>query len=152
MFPIEFLLLLRGFNYLFSLRYISLFLFVDFCFLLPAFLSPPYFFYFTVSLDLSVSLVSCSLSLSLYSLFYFCFAQNGSSIRSDVRSLARSLIWIILFQFQICFEYHSLLFALSVCVSEWLLCGVCVCLDYGWMELNWWETCLQNYPWNYWFE
>lgn len=88
MFPIEFLLLLRGFNYLFSLRYISLFLFVDFCFLLPAFLSPPYFFYFTVSLDLSVSLVSCSLSLSLYSLFYFCFAQNGSSIRSDVRSLA----------------------------------------------------------------
>lgn len=70
MFPTEFLLLIRVFfllfNYLFTLRYISLFLFVDFSFssLYPS--SPLFPFDYTLSLDLRSFR---GLSLSLYSLF-----------------------------------------------------------------------------------
>lgn len=52
MFPIKFLLLIRGFNYLFTLRYISLFLFVDFFVFLFVSFFP---FEFTLSLDLFLS-------------------------------------------------------------------------------------------------
>lgn len=121
MFPIEFLLLIRVFflfNYLFTLRYISLFLFVDFF----SFLFTPFFpFDYTLSLDLLFRPRFAAYRL-VFTVFFFCtrmiprlqwrFAFCGY-INREPSLLLFVLLWnrYVLFCFVCIAEKHSLLFA-----------------------------------------
>lgn len=112
------MLLIRGFNYLFTLRYISLFLFVDF-FCFPLRLLLPLWIYI-IARPLSFSFRS--LSLSLYS-----FAQNDSSFAvAFARGYSKHYLFLfVLEQMRFFFVEYSLLFDFE-CV---LICVVYACVE-----------------------
>lgn len=102
MFPIEFLLLIRVFflfNYLFTLRYISLFLFVDFF----SFLFTPFFpFDYTLSLDLLFRPRFAAYRLVFTVLFFF-LHKNDSSFAVAFCVFVVTLIVNPPFYFLFCF-------------------------------------------------
>lgn len=128
------MLLIRAFNYLFTLRYISLFLFVDLLFSPPS--SSSTFWLYIIAWPLSRSSSFRSLSLSLYS-----FAQNGYSsfAVAFARGYSNHICFFLILFWNWCdfafAEYHFRCFSLVFCVSVSVNMGsVCLSLSLLWLQ------------------
>lgn len=142
MFPIEFLLLIRVFflfNYLFTLRYISLFLFVDFF----SFLFTPFFpFDYTLSLDLLFRPRFAAYRLVFTVLFFL--HKNDSSFAVAFCVFVVTLIVNPPFYFLFCSGTDTFCFVLFVspknircCLLVFDVCWVCVCMYSVSVSLLW---------------